>query len=74
MCFDCDLTNWKIKDEEGKNLFFLNFILKNKKEIKLIVSKESRENNAENLYWIRIVLMSGQELEIVYFSETATTN
>ncbi len=47
--FDCDLTNWNIKDEGRKNFFFPNFILKENAEVKILVQNKT---NAENiLYW-----------------------
>jgi micrococcal nuclease len=37
--FDCDLENWKIKDEGRKNFVFPEFVLGAKKEIEIIVGE-----------------------------------
>lgn len=47
--FDCNLTNWKIKDEGRKNFIFPNFILSSNKEIKIIAGNKT--NNANELFW-----------------------
>ena len=47
--FDCNLTNWEIKDEGRKNFVFGNFILVSKKEISLIVGNKTDSGN--RLYW-----------------------
>jgi len=47
--FDCDLTNWNIKNEGRKNFFFGNFILGSYKEVNVIVGNES--DNENNLFW-----------------------
>jgi len=47
--FNCELTNWEIKDEGRKKFIFPKFILKNKVEIKVGQGK-----NSENiLFWER---------------------
>ncbi len=43
--FDCNLTNWIIKDEGRKKFRFENFILKPNKEVKIVVGK------GEGLVW-----------------------
>ena len=47
--YDCNLNNWKIKDEGRKNFVFQNFDLKSKKEVKIIVGEGT--NNGEILFW-----------------------
>jgi endonuclease YncB( thermonuclease family) len=47
--FNCDLTNWDIKDEGRKNFYFTNFILEKNKELKIIVGNET--NSEGILYW-----------------------
>lgn len=47
--FDCNLTNWKIKDEGRKNFIFGKFILKGNNEIKIIA--ENKTNSEGVLYW-----------------------
>jgi len=47
--FDCDLTNWNIKDEGRKNFIFGDFILEKNKEIKIIVGNKT--NSEDVLYW-----------------------
>jgi len=49
MCgFDCELTNWEIKDEGRKKFIFPELILKNLEDIELIVGEGIKENT---LYW-----------------------
>lgn len=47
--YDCNLNNWKIKDEGRKNFVFSNFNLDKGKEIKIKVGEEI--NNEEILFW-----------------------
>ena len=47
--FECDLTNWNIKDEGRKNFFFPNFILKENAEVKILVQNKTNTENI--LYW-----------------------
>jgi endonuclease YncB( thermonuclease family) len=47
--FDCSLAGWNIKDEGRKNFFFPNFILKQNKEVKIIVGNKTDSENV--LYW-----------------------
>jgi len=47
--FDCELTEWKIKDEGRKNFVFPEFILEKNKEIKIKVGEGI--NNQETLFW-----------------------
>ena len=46
--FDCELTNWEIKDEGRKKFIFSEFVLKNYEEIEIILGSG---NNEEVLYW-----------------------
>ena len=49
MCdFDCELTNWEIKDEGRKKFIFPEFILESLGNVEIIVGKRSDE---DNLYW-----------------------
>jgi len=47
--FNCDLTNWRIKDEGRKNFIFGKFILENNKEVKIIC--ENKTDSEGILYW-----------------------
>ena len=47
--FDCDLSNWEIKDEGRKTFVFENFVLKKKKSVKINVEKG--EDNENVLFW-----------------------
>lgn len=47
--FDCNLTNWRIKDEGRKNFFFPEFILRKNSEVNILVGEE--KNTQQNLYW-----------------------
>lgn len=47
--FDCELTNWNIKDEGRKNFFFPDFTLKNKEQVKINVGKGINTKN--KLFW-----------------------
>jgi micrococcal nuclease len=47
--FECNLTNWEIKDEGRKKFIFPKFILENGKEIKIIV--ENKTSTKDILYW-----------------------
>ncbi|MBT4257880.1 hypothetical protein HOD88_01705 [archaeon] len=38
--FDCDLTNWEIKDEGRKKFIFPNFVLKEKQKVSIVVNTE----------------------------------
>jgi len=51
--FNCELTGWKIKDEGRKNFVLPKFVLKKNSEVKVIISKEDKENNQGELFWIR---------------------
>jgi micrococcal nuclease len=51
--FNCELTNWKIKDEGRKNFVFPKFILGAEKNIEIIVSKEDTVNNQDEIFWKR---------------------
>lgn len=47
--FDCELTDWGIKDEGRKNFVFPEFVLKDGKEVEIIVG--DGEDNKDNLFW-----------------------
>lgn len=47
--YDCNLNNWKIKDEGRKNFVFQDFYLEKGKEIKIKVGEGI--NNEEILFW-----------------------
>jgi len=47
--FNCELTNWKIKDEGRKNFIFPIFILNSEEEVKIKVDKE--EDSKSVLFW-----------------------
>lgn len=47
--FNCDLSNWKIKDEGRKNFVFPEFILPPKSELKIIVGNKT--SNKKELFW-----------------------
>jgi len=47
--FDCDLTNWGIKDEGRKNFIFKKFVLKNNEEARIICGNKTDSENI--LYW-----------------------
>lgn len=47
--FNCDLTNWDIKDEGRKHFIFPNFVLMGNKEVKIIVGNET--NSEDELFW-----------------------
>ena len=47
--FDCDLTDWEIKNQGRENFIFSNFILKSYTEIKIIVG--SGKDNSTTLFW-----------------------
>lgn len=47
--FNCDLTNWGIKDEGRKNYLFGKFTLENNKEVSIIVGNKTNSDNI--LYW-----------------------
>ncbi len=47
--FDCDLNEWNIKDEGRKNFVFSGFVLKEKREIKIIVGEG--KDNEDELFW-----------------------
>jgi micrococcal nuclease len=57
--FNCELTNWKIKDEGRKNFIFPKFILREGKNVKVTVSntlKGTSENvidNQDEIFWKR---------------------
>ncbi|MCW8965987.1 MAG: thermonuclease family protein [Candidatus Pacearchaeota archaeon] len=47
--FNCDLTNWQIKDEGRKKFIFPEFTLNSHTEIKIITGQGTNTN--ENLFW-----------------------
>ena len=47
--FECELTNWEIKDEGRKKFIFPEFVLKGLGEVKIIVGEG---NDKINLYWV----------------------
>ena len=47
--FDCELTNWYIKDEGRKNFVFPEFVLNKNKEVRITVGEGN--NNDEILFW-----------------------
>jgi len=47
--FDCELTNWEIKDEGRKKFIFPDFELKDKESVKISVGEG--ENTKNNLFW-----------------------
>src|SRR3989338_3837886 len=47
--FDCNLKDWRIKDEGRKKFIFPNFNLNSKKEVVVKVGEE--EDNSEILFW-----------------------
>jgi len=47
--FECDSTNWDIKDEGRKKLNFGKFILEGNKELKVVVGDGT--NSEEELFW-----------------------
>ncbi|OGI12466.1 hypothetical protein A3K64_03490, partial [Candidatus Micrarchaeota archaeon RBG_16_36_9] len=47
--FECNLTNWSIKDEGRKKFFFKNFMLEGKSEVKIIVGNKT--NTESVLFW-----------------------
>jgi micrococcal nuclease len=47
--FDCELTEWTIKDEGRKNFIFPEFVLKSDKDVSILIGDE--ENNDNTLYW-----------------------
>jgi endonuclease YncB( thermonuclease family) len=47
--FDCDLTDWQIKDEGRKKFIFPEFILESQKDIKIITREGTNTN--EVLFW-----------------------
>lgn len=47
--FNCDLTNWQIKDEGRKKFIFPEFILEQKKDV-TIITREGKNTN-EILFW-----------------------
>jgi len=49
--FDCDLSNWEIKDEGRKKFVFSEFVLEKNKHINILIGEES--NNENTLYWNR---------------------
>ncbi len=51
--FDCDLTDWTIKDEGRKKYLFPSFNLKGHSEVSIIVDKSNKIDTDNILYWIR---------------------
>lgn len=47
--FECDLTNWEIKDEGRKKFIFEKFILEENKEVEILVGNKT--NTKEILFW-----------------------
>ena len=47
--FDCELTDWEIKDEGRKKFIFPEFILESLEDIEILVGED--EDNEDNLYW-----------------------
>ncbi len=47
--YNCDLTNWRMKDEGRKNFIFPEFILQKNKQVEIKVGNET--NTDETLYW-----------------------
>lgn len=47
--FDCNLTDWKIKDEANHEFIFPNFILKSGKTV--TVYSGCGKNEEDKLYW-----------------------
>jgi len=47
--FDCEMTNWKIKDEGRKNFIFPEFVLGSRKKIKVITGDGT--NTDEEMHW-----------------------
>ena len=47
--FQCDLTNWEIKDEGRKKFVFPRFILNGNKEITIRIGEG--KNNGNELFW-----------------------
>jgi len=47
--FDCDLSNWDIKDEGRKHFKFSNFVLQENSDVTILVREG--ENNQTNLFW-----------------------
>ncbi|MCK4552618.1 thermonuclease family protein [Candidatus Pacearchaeota archaeon] len=51
--FDCELTEWEIKDEGRKSFVFPEFVLGVGKNVKVIVSEEDVVDNQEEVFWRR---------------------
>ncbi|MEN7982130.1 MAG: thermonuclease family protein [Nanoarchaeota archaeon] len=49
--FDCDLTDWQIKDEGRKKFIFPEFILSSEKSVEILV--EEGTNTRDKLFWDR---------------------
>jgi micrococcal nuclease len=47
--FDCDLTNWKIKDEGRKNFIFPEFVLERQTKVKVEIGEDKDTKNI--LFW-----------------------
>ena len=47
--FDCELTEWTIKDEGRKNFVFPEFVLKSDKDVYILIGET--ENDDNTLYW-----------------------
>ena len=47
--FDCNLTNWDIKDEGRKHFKFSDFILQKNSDVTILIGEE--ENNQTTLFW-----------------------
>lgn len=49
--FDCDLSNWNIKDEGRKNFVISNFVLEKNKDVEIIVTKKENTDTNEKIFW-----------------------
>jgi len=48
--FECELTDWEIKDEGRKKFIFSEFVLEGNKQVTILTGKG--QDNENNLYWI----------------------
>jgi len=51
--FDCELTEWEIKDEGRKSFVFPKFVLGKEESVKVIVLEEEKANSESEIFWIR---------------------
>ena len=49
--FDCELTNWEIKDEGRKKFIFQKFVLEPNKQVTILIGEG--KDKEDTLYWIR---------------------